>query len=34
MMNTYLKVTILVLATICLMLGALAFKSQKAIETR
>ena len=30
-MNTYLKVTILVLATICLMLGALAFKSQKAM---
>ena len=30
-MNTYLKVTILVLAAICLMLGALAFKSQKAL---
>ena len=30
-MNTYLKVTILVLAAICLMLGALTFKSQKAL---
>ena len=30
-MNTYLKVTILVLAAVCLMLGALTFKSQKAL---
>jgi type IV secretory pathway TrbF-like protein len=30
-MNTYLKVTILVLAAICLMLGALTFKSQEAL---
>jgi type IV secretion system protein VirB5 len=30
-MNTYLKVTILVLAAVCLMLGALAYKSQKAL---
>ena len=30
-MNTYLKVTILVLAGVCLMLGALTFKSQKAL---
>ena len=30
-MNTYLKITILVLAAVCLMLGALAFKSQKAL---
>jgi type IV secretion system protein VirB5 len=30
-MNTYLKVTILVLCAICLMLGALVFKSQKAL---
>jgi type IV secretory pathway TrbF-like protein len=30
-MNTYLKVTILVLAIVCLMLGALTFKSQKAL---
>jgi type IV secretory pathway TrbF-like protein len=30
-MNTYLKVTILVLAVVCLMLGALAFKSQRAL---
>jgi type IV secretory pathway TrbF-like protein len=30
-MNTYLKVTILVLAAVCLMLGALTFKSQRAL---
>ena len=30
-MNTYLKVTVLVLAAICFMLGALIFKSQKAL---
>jgi type IV secretion system protein VirB5 len=30
-MNTYLKVTILVLAAICLMLGFLIFRSQKAL---
>src|SRR5580658_1735339 len=30
-MNTYLKITILVLGVVCLMLGALAFKSQKAL---
>jgi type IV secretory pathway TrbF-like protein len=30
-MNTYLKVTILVLGFICVMLGALTFKSQKAL---
>jgi type IV secretory pathway TrbF-like protein len=30
-MNTYLKVTILVLAVVCLMLGVLAYKSQKAL---
>ncbi len=30
-MNTYLKVTILVLGLICVMLGALTFKSQKAL---
>jgi type IV secretory pathway TrbF-like protein len=30
-MNTYLKVTILVLAVVCLMLGGLLFKSQKAL---
>ena len=30
-MNTYLKITILVLAAVCLMLGAVAFKSQKAL---
>src|SRR6202046_4835039 len=30
-MNTYLKVTILVLAIVCLMLGLLAFRSQKAL---
>src|ERR1700749_3862122 len=32
-MNTYLKVTILVLAVVCLMLGALAYKSQKALAS-
>src|ERR1035437_7766848 len=30
-MNTYLKITILVLAGVCFMLGALIFKSQKAL---
>ena len=30
-MNTYLKVTILVLAVVCLALAALTFKSQKAL---
>src|SRR5581483_7159853 len=30
-MNTYLKVTILVLAFVCFMLGALVFRSQKAL---
>src|ERR1700729_1127880 len=30
-MNTYLRVTILVLAAVCLMLGALTYKSQKAL---
>ena len=30
-MNTYLKLTILVLGVICVMLGALTFKSQKAL---
>ncbi len=30
-MNTYLKITILVLAVVCLMLGALTFKSQRAL---
>ena len=30
-MNTYLKVTILVLAVVCLVLAALTFKSQKAL---
>jgi type IV secretion system protein VirB5 len=30
-MNTYLKVTILVLATVCFALAALTFKSQKAL---
>jgi type IV secretory pathway TrbF-like protein len=30
-MNTYLKVTILVLCAVCLMLGALTYKSQKAL---
>jgi type IV secretory pathway TrbF-like protein len=32
-MNTYLKVTILVLAAVCLMLGALVFKSQRALAS-
>jgi type IV secretion system protein VirB5 len=32
-MNTYLKVTILVLAGMCLMLGALTYKSQKALAS-
>ena len=32
-MNTYLKVTILVLAAVCLMLGALTYKSQKALAS-
>ena len=32
-MNTYLKVTILVLCAVCLMLGALTYKSQKALAT-
>lgn len=31
-MNTYLKITILVLGAVCLMLGALTFKSQKALS--
>ena len=30
-MNTYLKITILVLGAVCMMLGALTFKSQKAL---
>ena len=30
-MNTYLKITILILGVVCLMLGALTFKSQKAL---
>ena len=30
-MNTYLKVTILVLAAVCFMLAALTYKSQKAL---
>ena len=30
-MNTYLKVTILVLCAVCLMLGAMTYKSQKAL---
>ena len=30
-MNTYLKITVLVLAAVCLMLGALTFKSQNAL---
>src|SRR6201992_1292292 len=30
-MNTYLKITILVLATVCLALAALVFRSQKAL---
>jgi type IV secretion system protein VirB5 len=32
-MNTYLKITILVLGAVCLMLGALTFKSQKALAS-
>jgi type IV secretory pathway TrbF-like protein len=32
-MNTYLKITILVLASVCLMLGALTYKSQKALAS-
>ncbi len=32
-MNTYLKVTILVLAAVCLMLGALTYKSQKVLAS-
>src|SRR5205807_3010463 len=32
-MNTYLKITILVLAAITLMLGALVFRSQKALAS-
>jgi type IV secretion system protein VirB5 len=32
-MNTYLKITILVLAAVCLMLGALVFRSQKALAS-
>ena len=32
-MNTYLKITILALVVICLMLGGLVFKSQKALAT-
>jgi type IV secretion system protein VirB5 len=32
-MNTYLKVTILVLCAICLLLGALVYKSQKALAS-
>ena len=30
-MNTYLKITVLVLASVCLMLGALTYKSQRAL---
>ena len=30
-MNTYLKITVLVLAAVCLMLGALTYKSQNAL---
>ena len=30
-MNTYLKVTILILGVVCVMLGAITFKSQKAL---
>jgi type IV secretory pathway TrbF-like protein len=33
-MNTYLKITVLVLAAICFMLGALIFKSQKALANQ
>jgi type IV secretory pathway TrbF-like protein len=32
-MNTYLKITILVIGAICVMLGALTFKSQKALAS-
>jgi type IV secretory pathway TrbF-like protein len=32
-MNTYLKVTILVLCIVCLLLGALVYKSQKALAS-
>jgi hypothetical protein len=32
-MNTYLKVTILVLAVVCLALAALTFKSQRRLPT-
>jgi type IV secretion system protein VirB5 len=32
-MNTYLKITILVLAAVCLMLGALTYKSQKVLAS-
>jgi type IV secretory pathway TrbF-like protein len=32
-MNTYLKITILILGAICLMLGGLVFKSQKALAS-
>jgi type IV secretory pathway TrbF-like protein len=32
-MNTYLKVVILVLAAVCLMLGALTYKSQRALAS-
>lgn len=32
-MNTYLKITILVLATVCLALAALVFRSQKALAS-
>jgi type IV secretion system protein VirB5 len=32
-MNTYLKVTILVLCAVCLLLGALVYKSQKALAS-
>jgi type IV secretory pathway TrbF-like protein len=33
LMNTYMKVTILVLATVCFVLGALVFKSQRALAS-
>lgn len=33
-MNTYLKVTVLVLGLVCLMLGGLIFKSQKALANQ
>jgi type IV secretory pathway TrbF-like protein len=32
-MNTYLKVTILVLCAVCMLLGALVYKSQKALAS-